>query len=165
MVRVLLQQRVRIRSEIAKMKSAVEVFRQMQRNESDPNAANLLFQGQLRLCCTQQSIFNRWPTTAQCLFRSCTSSERNPPFELDIEDEYSIAHDLSRAIFQFRREGLLETVGPAGKVPFDFAWIPFWLSSIIGANAMATLYVVFSESLSNATTFNLTNTKGTVNGR
>lgn len=26
----------------------------------------------------------------------------------------SIAHELSRAIFQFRREGLLETVGPAG---------------------------------------------------
>jgi len=25
-----------------------------------------------------------------------------------------VAHDLSRAIFQFRREGLLETVGPAG---------------------------------------------------
>lgn len=28
---------------------------------------------------------------------------------------YSIAHELSRIIFRFKRDGFLETVGPAGK--------------------------------------------------
>ncbi len=37
-----------------------------------------------------------------------------------IQNHLSVAHELTRMLFAFRRDGLLETVGPAGTLSFNF---------------------------------------------
>lgn len=50
----------------------------------------------------------------------------------------SIAHEITRMLFKFRRDGLLETVGPAGEFFCDFNNL-FKLNLSSGTNAMTQL--------------------------
>lgn len=56
----------------------------------------------------------------------------------------SIAHEISHHVFQFKRDGYLETVGPAGNASFVFLYTVA-LNNFLGTNSMHTLSVYISH--------------------